>query len=244
MIQIIKTVLPVLLLNLPVEAQDFKDPIRIVNAQRVNLYPLFHWWTNTAAINATNATLPAEQQVPQPVRPLRAWVRVISNEITNTGFAWIAQAGIQETPDGPVTNQTIVLRHGPFEEKKALDRAVGHYNQTTENLLVTSNAYVASMDRATALHQKADLYQEMYEIDPCRHLNLGHAANVYRSAAFQAQRHANQSARRINQLDEQRTEIYKLTQGRETLTVDTFALRLSETYQNLPVFEIGLLFGR
>ncbi len=242
--QMITIGLMAMLLSPTVGAQDFRDPFRIVNAQRVNLYPLNYWWTNTAGLNASNAALPEEQQVPVPVRPLRDWVRLVSNEMTNTGFAWIVQAYIQETPDGPFTNQTIVLRHGPFEEKKALDRAAYQYNQATENLLVSSNTYATSMERATALNRKADLYQEMYAIDPWQHHNLGHAAATYRNAAFQAQRQANTAVRRINQLEEQRAELYQVTQGRETLTVDTFALRMKETYQNLPVFDIGLRFGR
>lgn len=244
MLRFIPTAPVVLLLLNTTVAQDFTDPIRLVNEQRVSLQPLFHWWTNATTIITNNAGLPEAQRQPLPVRPLRAWVRVVSNEITNTGFAWLARAYLQETPDGPFTNQTIVLRHGPFEEKKALDRAVGTYHRATENLLVNSNEFVAQIERATVLHQKADLYQEMYQLDPDRHLNLGNAANVYRNAALQAQRRANTSARRINELNDQRVEIYKFTQGRETLTVDNFALRTGETYQGLPIYEMGLRFGR
>jgi hypothetical protein len=68
-LQLVAVGLMVLLMNPAVGAQDFHDPIRIVNGQRGNLYPLNYWWTNTAALNATNAVLPKEEQVPVPVRP-------------------------------------------------------------------------------------------------------------------------------------------------------------------------------
>ncbi|GEM_PF-1776294 len=233
-----------LLISATVFGQDLKDPIRLVQGQRVNLQPLFHWWTNATSIVESNKLLSEEEQIELPPRPLQAWVRIISNELTNNGFAWFARAQIQEVPYGPATNQLIVLQHGPFEEKKALDRAVQNYDRTTERLLVTSNQYVAQMERATAWNQKANLYEEMYSIDPGRHINLGRAAVVYRDAATRAQREANAAARRYNQLEDRRIEIYRFTQGRERLTVDTFALRTGGTYQNLPIYDIGLMFGR
>lgn len=227
-----------------VGAQDLSDPIRLVRDQRVNLQPLFHWWTNATAIIETNAQLPETEQVELPPRPLSAWVRIVSNELTNNGFAWFARAHIQEVPYGPVTNQMIVLHHGPFEEKKAFDRAVQNLNRTTERLLVSSNQFVTHHERATTLHQKADLYEEMYVLDPKHHLNLGRAAMAYRDAATYAQRNANAAAQRYHQLEDRRIEIHRFTQGRDALTVDTFALRTGATYQQLPIYDIGLMFGR
>lgn len=239
-----KTALLILLLAAGAFAQELKDPIRIVNAQRVNLQPLFTWWTNAAMTSATNASKPEEQRQPLPERPLRAWVRITSSELTNTGFAWIARAQIQEIPDGPVTEQIVVLRHGPFEEKKILDRAVANYNQATESRETASNIHSASLERAAAFNHRANLYSEMYYIDPHRNWNFGYAADDYYRAASRARRDANNAAQRMNQLEARRAELSKITQGRSTLTVDTFALRTAETYQGLLVLDIGLRFGR
>jgi hypothetical protein len=225
-------------------AQDLSDPARMVNGQRVNLQPLFHWWTNTTALNATNATRTNGNQVAVPPRPLTAWVRVASNQLTNTGFVWLAHAYIQETPDGPVTNQLIVLRHGPFEEKKRFDQVVNDYKMTSTNLLVASNSYVKNAEKTAAFDQKADLYLEMYEIDPWQHYRLGYAADAYRQAANQTQQKATTAARQMEQFDAKRAELQKITQDRETLEVDSFALRTTERYRGLPVYDMGLRFGR
>jgi len=244
MVKAMKTAWGLLLVITSATAQDFKDPIRTIHEQRVHLHPLFIWWTNAAALNASNASLPEAERQPLPERPLRAWVRITSTELTNTGFTWLARVDIQKTPDGPISNQLVVLRHGPFEEKKALDQAVAHYNSATESQLTASNVQSANLEREAALRSKASLYQEMYNLDPHRHYHLGLAADTYRRAAIEARHAAGVASNRVKQLEASRAELFQITQGRHTLMVDTFALRTGETYQGLPVFEMGLRYGR
>ncbi|HNQ72967.1 MAG TPA: hypothetical protein PKN95_05125 [Verrucomicrobiota bacterium] len=240
-----KPILLILLLAVGgLRAQDFSDPVRLVNDHRVSLQPLFNWWTNAGAILATNAARTNVAPLPLPPRPLTAWVRVVSHQLTNTGFAWLARAAIQETPDGPFTEQLIALRHGPFEETKRFDRAVRHFQQAGDALLVASNQYVQKMEITAQFDQKANLYQEMYALDPWQHHRLGDAAVAYRQAADQAYRQALNAAQRVEQLNQQRIELHQITQGRDAMEVDTFALRTGEKYRGLPVYEMGLRFGR
>lgn len=240
-----KPILFILLLSASwLGAQDLSDPVRLVNDHRVNLQPLFHWWTNASAISATNTARTNAEPVSLPPRPLAAWVRVVSNQLTNTGFAWLAHAAIQEIPGGPFTNQVIVLRHGPFEEKKRFDRAAQDFQQAGDALLVASNQYVQSMEITTEFDQKANLYQEMYALDPWQHSRLGDVAAAYRQSADKAYRQALNASQRVEQLNQQRVELHQITQGRDNLEVDTFALRTREQYRGLPVYEMGLRFGR
>jgi hypothetical protein len=241
---IMKTFIFVLLLAIGAVAQDFSDPTRLVNDQRVNLQPLFQWWSNAVALASTNAGQTNGEMPALPPRPLSAWVRLVSNELTNTGFAWIARVHLQTSPDAPFEEKLVMLRHGPFEEKKRFDLAVTNYAQATESLQVASNAYVAKADRAAALSRKADQYQEMYAFNPWQHWRLGDAADAYREAAIVAHNEAVAIARRMNQLENQRVEQQKTIQGRDMLVVDSFAMPTGETYRGLPVYEMGLRFGR
>lgn len=243
-LEAMKTILLIFLSLGGAWAQDLSEPARIVNGQRVNLQPLFHWWTNVTAIVATNASRTNGDLVAIPPRPLKAWVRIASNQLTNSGFAWMANAYIQEIPDGPVTNQWVVLRHGPFEEKKRFDQVVNDYKATTTNLLVASNTYVKNAEKTAAFDQKAELYQEMYEIDPWQHYRLGYAADAYRQAANQTGEKAATAARQMEHFDAKRAELQKITQDKESLEVDTFALRMAERYRGLPVYDMGFRFGR
>ena len=56
----------------------YAAPARVINAQRVNLIPLFTWWQQAESIGQRNSAKKETDQQPIPDRPMKAWVRIIS----------------------------------------------------------------------------------------------------------------------------------------------------------------------
>jgi hypothetical protein len=223
-------------------AQEMTEPNRVVGVRAVSLQPLFDWWTQAAALSASNHALPKEEQVPLPDRPLKHWVRLTALAVTNTGFAHLATVQIQHVPNGLQTNQTVVLRHGPFVEKKKVDDAA---QETAE--LVKSQKYQLEQaeyydSRAEALRARAYLYHEMYAAGGSYvHSRL---ADDYYAAAARARRQANLARERASNMEARLLQLDKITHGQTTFVIDNFAMATGETYQGLPVYSLGLRFGR
>ncbi len=238
-----KTIALLLLLSLPAFSQDLGDPVRTVGVTRVYLQPLFTWWTNAAAIVETNKNLSLKKKLPLPERPMKHWVRLTTESgLTNNGFAWFAKVRLQEIPGGPTTNKLVVLRHGPFEEKKQFDQTVSQYKKVSAAQAHTSQVSESQSERAAQLNQRANLYSDMGNIAPRSGFRT--AAADYRQAARQADHAAGEAMIRSQILAHEQEQLAKATQGRSTLKVDTFAMFTGEIYQGLPVYEFGLLFGR
>jgi hypothetical protein len=223
-------------------AQEMTEPNRVVGVRAVSLQPLFDWWTQAASLIASNSALPKEEQTPIPDRPLKHWVRLTTLAVTNTGFAHLATVQIQHVPDGLQTNQTVVLRHGPFVEKKKVDDAA---QETAE--LVKSQKYQMDQaeyyeSRAEALKTRAYLYHEMYAAGGSYvHSRL---ADDYYAAAARATHQANLARDRANNMELRLLQLDKITLGRPTFVIDNFAMATGEMYQGLPVYSLGLRYGR
>src|SRR5947208_12843303 len=94
-------------------SSSLKDPRRMVNAQTVDLAPLFRWWTNHDG-----------------ERPLSAWVRVTGTVVGTNTWGWLLLAHVQEPPNreqGPAKRdeQTrILLRNPPMEDCAEFQRLI------------------------------------------------------------------------------------------------------------------------
>jgi hypothetical protein len=223
-------------------AQEMTEPNRVVGIRAVSLQPLFDWWTQVASLSASNASLPPEERLPIPDRPLKHWVRLTTLAVTNTGFAHLATVQIQHVPDGLQTNQTVVLRHGPFVEKKKVDDAA----QETADLVKSQKYQLEQAEyyesRAEALKARAYLYHEMYAAGGSYvHSRL---ADDYYAAAARARRQANLARDRASNIESRLLHLDKITQGQTTFVIDNFAMATGEIYQGLPVYSLGLRYGR
>jgi hypothetical protein len=223
-------------------AQEMTDPHRVVGVRAVSLQPLFDWWTHAASLSASNRNLLPEDQLPIPDRPLKHWVRLTTLAVTNTGFAHLATVQIQHVPEGRQTNQTVVLRHGPFVEKKKVDDAA---QETAE--LVKAQQYQLEQaeyyeSRSQALRARAYLYHEIFAAGGSHvHSRL---ADDYYAAAARATRQANLARDRVANLESRLLQLDKITLGRTTFVIDNFAMATGEMYQGLPVYSLGLRYGR
>jgi hypothetical protein len=238
-----KTILVVLSLTITAAAQDLSEPQRSVAARPVNLTPLFQWWTNATAIVATNAELPIKKKLPLPERPLKHWVRITTQgPITNNGFAWFAEIRVQEIPGGPSVNKTVVLRSGPFEEKKQFDSTVAQLDNTIAAKRSAQAAQRAHENRADTLFAQADASHFVGNVfsDGNYHSQARSLAQQSRAASAQAA----QAGQRAANLDRQRAELLQATRGRRTLALDNFAMNSGLKYNGLEVYEIGLRYGR
>jgi hypothetical protein len=225
-----------------VMSQEMTEPNRVVGVRAVSLQPLFDWWIHAASLITSNSTLPKEEQTPIPDRPLKHWVRLTTLAVTNTGFAQLATVQIQHVPDGLQTNQTVVLRHGPFVEKKKVDDAA----QETADLVKSQKYQLEQAEyyesRAKALKARAYLYHEMYAAGGSYvHSRL---ADDYYAAAARATRQANLARDRASNMEARLLQLDKITQGQTTFVIDNFAMATGEMYQGLPVYSLGLRFGR
>jgi hypothetical protein len=223
-------------------AQELTEPTRIVGGRPVSLQPLFHWWTNTTAIMASNSTRTVEEQIPVPDRPLKHWVRLVTAHVTNNGFANFADVEIQHVPNGPVSRHTVVLQHGPFEEKKRVDAAAQEY----ANLGPARNAELERAEtyaaRAQAQQDRARLYHEIFAAGGSHvHARL---ADDYYAAAARSRRQANLARERAENMISRLHHLEKITGGDAAFIVDNFAMATGEMYRALPVYSLGLRFGR
>jgi hypothetical protein len=240
-----KTILTILICAVVITtpAQDMNDEFRTVSARRISLKPVFSWWTNATAIIATNKSLPIKKKIPLPERPLKHWVRVTTDgAITNNGFAWFARVSVQEKPDDTEKFQWVVLRHGPFEEKKKLDSAVAAFDDATSAREYQTRSANNHRERADYLATKRDVYQNFANHVPG--YGFGADAAHYRKQARIAQNNADAAQSRADFQAARQGQLFKITQGRSILKVDTFAMPTGEKYKGLLVYEFGLPFGR
>lgn len=219
-------------------AQDMREPQRVVNSKRANLQPLFTWWTNAGTITKSNLALSAKKKIPVPQRVMPAWIRITTSEITNTGRYWIGTAQVQDSPGSRATNQIIALLNGPFAEKKKVDAAAARLEQSSKSRASQNDWASFNTDRASVASQRASQYQEIRNAGGGR--SFGNLANDYSAAARNARADAAVNERRAANLASEIEQLRKITKGRRTMTVDTFALRTGELYAGLPVYDMGL----
>jgi hypothetical protein len=237
-----KTLLFVCLVATSAFGQRFNEPIRLINNHRVDLTPLLMWWTNTITIIDANATRPETNQIPVPPRPLTAWALITTERITNSGLVWIAEVDIWQTPEPPSVRQLVVLERVPLSGKQAFDNAAARDAQAKEEIGVAQAALETHRQNADAHRARADTF---FEFDFAAPGNGFFDEGVRLSQL--AQREANlaaAAAQRETNLRAEREQLNQITEGRTQFRFEAFALKTARTRLGLPVYDVGLPFGR
>ena len=222
--------------------QRFNEPVRMINNRRVDLTPLLTWWTNVIAINLANETRSETNEIPIPPRPLTAWSLITTDRMTNAGLVWIAEIEVRHTPTDPPVSERAVLEHVPLSGKQAFDRAVARDTNAEKEQGTAESAMEYHGVRAEQYGKRADTFFEFDNMAP------GHGffdEGVRLSQA--AQREKNSAAAAEQRRDDLRSEREKLstiTEGRTQFMLEAFALKTTRKHLGLPVYDVGLPFGR
>jgi hypothetical protein len=223
-------------------AQTFSDPARVINNQRVDLQPLINWWTNVVSVEKQNRRLKKDQRLPVPERPLTSWVRVTTDRITNSGLVWIAEVQIQETPEGKTEKQTVVIKHAPLAGKQQFDSAVVGQREAADAQSHAEAVKEYQSDRASQAASYRNSYNEMHTVAPS--FGFHDQATQYGKVADDAKRQAKSAEQRAESARCEQARLGAITQGRTKFHLDTFALKTGELYNGIPVYDLGLAFGR
>jgi hypothetical protein len=203
--------------------QRFNEPVRMINNRRVDLMPLLTWWTNVMAIHQANETRADTNQIPIPARPLTAWSLIFTDRMTNAGLVWICEIQVLRTPSDTPVRELAVLEHVPLSGKQTFDRAAARDVAAERELGTAESARELHERKADQFGQRASTFFEFDDMAP------GHGffdEGVRLSDAAQ------------------REKLGTITEGRTQFVLEAFALKTTRKYLGLPVYDVGLPFGR
>lgn len=214
-------------------SMPYAAPARVINAQRVNLIPLFTWWQQAESIGQRNSGKKKADQQPIPDRPMKAWVRIISvikSETTGTG--WEVEAEVHESP-AKKSNARIFLKHPPQVDKARVESLVAEIAQ----LESSANSSRSSFENATDAYARYNERRIDGETQRIREVNGRRAGQAARSQA----RHSTRLGDLNAQLSQARDELKGLPNTGSQYKLDTFVMRTGETFRGLPVYDMGLV---
>ena len=222
--------------------QRFNEPVRMINNRRVDLKPLLTWWTNVIAINQTNETRAETNQIPIPPRPLTAWSLIFTDRMTNAGLVWICEIQVIQRPDGTPVRELAVLEHVPLSGKQTFDRAAARDVSAEKELNAAEAAKDHHEKRADQYGQRANTFFEFDNMAPGHGffdegVRLSDAAQREKKKAVAAEK-------RSDDLRTEREKLSAITEGRTEFVLEAFALKTTRKHHGLPVYDVGLPFGR
>jgi len=237
-----KLILLLCLCATTVFGQRYNEPVRMINNRRVDLKPLLVWWTNVAAINQLNAERPETNQIPIPKRPLTAWALITTERMTNAGLVWIAEIEKRQSPGDQPERELVVLEHVPLSGKQTFDRAATRDVAAEKELGVAESAKETHRQRAEFFQARANTYFEFDYMAP-GHGFLEEGARLGNVAQSEKNR-ADAAEQRENDLRSERAQLSTVTEGRAQFMLEAFALKTPRKHLGLPVYDVGLPFGR
>jgi hypothetical protein len=222
--------------------QRFNEPVRMINNRRVDLTPLLTWWTNVIAINQTNETRAETNQVPVPPRPLTAWSLIFTDRMTNAGLVWICEIQVIHRPDDTPVRELAVLEHVPLSGKQTFDRAAARDATAEKELSAAESAKDLHERRAAQYGHRANTFFEFDYMAPGHGffdegVRLSDAAQREKNKALAAEQ-------RSGDLRTEREKLSAITEGRTQFALEAFALKTTRKHLGLPVYDVGLPFGR
>jgi hypothetical protein len=222
--------------------QRFNEPVRMINNRRVDLKPLLTWWTNVVAIHQANESRAATNQIPIPPRPLSAWSLITTDRMTNAGLVWLCEIEKRQSPADEPVRELAVLEHVPLSGKLTFDRAAARDASAEKELGAAESAKELHQKRADQYGDRANTFFEFDSMAP------GHGffdEGVRLSDAAQRERNKSVAAeQRGEDLRAERERLNAITEGRTQFRLEAFALKTTRTHLGLPVYDVGLPFGR
>jgi hypothetical protein len=224
-------------------AQDYSQPIRIINGQRISIQPLLAWWKTTEALVASNRVAKPADRQPLPPRVFPGWARITSTEMTNDGHMMIVRARILHSPNEMwPTNETVALRHAPIETKKKHDATIAALKETEGQQANAASRAETARANANFYSDRANQYGEMTSYTGSH--GLANAAAANSQAAANEHRRAEVASAQGAALGNRAEQLRQQTDGGRPFTLDDFALRTTEKYKGMTIFELGHPFGK
>lgn len=238
---LLKTIAPVIL-GMIVAASaraQFDNPVRVINRQKVDISPLFSWWTNTEAIIKTNARIYSRKdKLPLPKRPLAAWSRVSGVCSNGNQFGWILHARISPQP-GSNYSAAIFLRNPPENKRRELEAAAVRLEKVSKQLDNANASADYNREVASAHSQRGQLYNDIANLDPAGNRSFRDGANAHYQQSNEASRQARAAELRAENLSREQSALMQTTKGWKVFHFEDFAMRTAETYNGLPVYDVG-----
>ncbi len=223
-----------------------RNPARVLESKRIDLSPLFAWWTANAG-----KTPPPAGTTNLPPRPLSAWVRVNGLKVEDASTGWVLMATLESRPGLPSAPVKIVLGHPPVVEAARLKSLLAQKQRSEIASDQAAAAAARSGNAASNAASMGELAGKMARLSPDGSRLQGHYSDQaygYRSAARR------NDANAANAASEQETHEADLKAINEAIAaipteptteglvyrVDAFALATGRTFRGLPVYDIGM----
>jgi hypothetical protein len=204
-------------------ASPVKFPRRLIDAQPVDLTPLFKWWTNHSG-----------------ARPMTAWVHITGTVIATNAYGWVVNAtvdaartarpGQTNTPvaAGPIR---LVLRNPPV-------RDFADFDQLRDRLrTIDAQKEGLSAQAGDAETQERDLRQRQSGLD--QQGKMSRQMTGGRQALVQQQKQADEQ---MKDLDQERQEIQaRLADypSQDRYVLDCMVLNTGQALSGLLLFDHG-----
>lgn len=234
---------------LSAQGEVLRFPLRLMGEQRVDLLPLFNYWTNMAAWQKekedANTSERQRRLRQEPARPLKAWVRVMGTNDGVTGAGWIISGEVQERP-GKGKRERFVIRHVPEADRNKFAGLQGALQAQERAAERAKQVASSSGSEASGLFARGDELNGLGNDVPALRGQTQERAREYWNAA-QRQYAISDEARAsaaAHAAERERIagEMKRWKRG-AGYTVDFFALRTGERINGLPVYDVGLLIG-
>ncbi len=210
----------------PVSATPIKDPHRWLDAEKVDLVPLFHWWTKHAGD-----------------RPLTYWVHVTGSIIQTNTWGWLLDAHLENSPardkkvSADVKNTVrIILKNPPLRKLAEFQGLVARQHSLNSQREVLSSRAIEAGERAQALsaQQKADHRA---------HVRSAQSVTVEYKKWRQIEKQAQEQLKEVDQKIKDLKLKLAAFPDSESYIVDCFALDTGQRFNGIPVFDHGKIAG-
>jgi hypothetical protein len=221
-------------------ANPLRFPQRLIDNRRVDIRPLFQWWSNDTMRNAmvTNTIEDTVIVTNKYPRPLTAWHRIMGTNTVTDAYGWIVNGTFEVNP-GEWEPLTFVLRHPPTSDAAKQQNLVRRLAGIASERVSANYTYTNSSALAEHHSKRTVLIR-----DPGSDLiwfSRDHERLIARH-----RRNAGNAAEKLRQLDVEEKQVnHQLTRYIRTdyYTIDFFALHTGLSYKGLPVYDLGMLIG-
>lgn len=233
-----------------------RHPQRIATNQRIDLTPLFTWWTNAqdrfdptwqTNKDRTSVSPYIISDLNPAARPLKSWVRIKGTVQGPRSYGWLIDA---EVYDGPKNSNhlAIVLIHPPAQEKKNCEVWTAQYLQATHAKTSAENRIEYNRDEAEDHRDKANFFYSLANSvsDHTIHDDFTASGNGHMKVAASADARVANAVNDHHDASAVVRDLYPklaaLPPGEE-YTVDWFAKYTGKTPDGLPIYDCGTVIG-
>ena len=217
------------------QSWSFRYPHRLIENSRIDLSPLFTWWTNVQTLRKD------QPQGSVPPRPWVRWVKLAGTNVGTVSLGSVVEGEIEEFP-GKANPAKIVLRHPPGEEQRfeQLKAASADLLAFREHARITSDMFKSSANR---YGQKASVLDTVRYADPSlnrrlqpRALDYGHRASAEIDRSHAASHAMSNADVERSLIDE---ELETIPHSGNTYRLEFFIYRTGQTFHGMPVYDLG-----